>query len=126
MAAKQIKSEFTERRRYPRIESVNLVEYVLFDEKGKRIGEGNGRIVNLSQIGTLLETNKVLDASFVILMAIDLDDKKIKVKGRVVRTDKNASKGSYRTGIEFMGPKDEQLEAIVAFVKTYQHGKHKA
>ena len=105
---------------------MNLVDYVLYDEQGNRIGEGNGRILNLSQMGTLLETNKVLDASFVVLMAIDLDEKKVEVKGRVVRTEKRPSKSRYLTGIEFLGPKDKQIEAIVAFVKTYQHGKHKA
>jgi c-di-GMP-binding flagellar brake protein YcgR len=126
MAAKQIKSEFIERRRYPRIKSVNLVDYALFDEKGKRIGEGNGRILNLSQIGTLLETNKAIHGSFVNLMTIDLDYKKVRVKGRVIRTGKHPSSGHYLSGIEFMGPKDEQHETIVAFVKTYQYRKQKA
>jgi len=45
MAAKQMKSEFIEKRRYPRIKSMNLVDYVLFDEKGKRKRNSSLRLV---------------------------------------------------------------------------------
>jgi len=45
MAARQIKSEFIEKRRCPRIKSMNLVDYVLLDEKGKRKRNSSLRLV---------------------------------------------------------------------------------
>jgi c-di-GMP-binding flagellar brake protein YcgR len=116
-------TSFDEKRRAPRIKTLNLVGYALFNEKGKRIGQGRGHTVNLSQTGTLLETETLIQGSYIVLMTIDLDGKKIKVQGRVVRSEPTVAGEGYLTGVEFMGPREEQLEAIVAFVRAYQHNK---
>jgi hypothetical protein len=119
-------SEFEEKRRHPRIDSLNLVAYALYDVAGKKIDQGKGRTLNLSQSGTLLETDKELRGPFVVLMTIDLGGNKVKVQGRVVHTTRDKNIGRFLTGIEFMGSKDRQYKAIVAFVKTYQHWKYQA
>jgi len=117
---------FKDQRRFPRIESENTVGYVLYDEKKKKLEQGSGCTRNLSQTGVLLETESVLKGSYIILVTINLDGKKVKVKGRVVTSRCVEEYGCYLTGIEFIGPKDEQLEVIIAFVKAYQHQKHQA
>ena len=117
-------TEFKDQRRCPRIESENSVGYVLYDEKKKKVEQGSGRTRNLSQTGVLLETEAVLKGSYIILVTINLDGKKVKVKGRVVTSRYVEASSCYLTGIEFIGPKDEQLEAIISFVKAYQHRKH--
>jgi len=121
--ATQRSSSFDEKRRAPRIKTLNQVGYAIFDAKGKRIGLGRGQTVNLSQTGTLLETDTVIQGAYIVLMTIDLEGKKIKVQGRVVRSEPTVAGEGFLTGIEFMGPREEQLEAIVAFVKAYQHNK---
>lgn len=113
-----------DQRRCPRIESENSIGYVLFNEMRIKVDQGSGRTINLSQTGILLETRKILNGSYIILVTIDLEGKKVKVKGKVVTSRYDESSGCYLTGIEFVGPKDEQLEAIVTFVKAYQHRKH--
>lgn len=115
---------YTEKRRHPRINTANLVGYILFDEHRQKIGRGKGRTLNLSQSGALLETQSPLQGAFVLLVTIDLDGKKIKVKGRVVNTRTAAQPNCYLTGIEFVGSRTEQLDAIVAFVKAYYRRKH--
>ena len=117
-------SDFVEKRRYARIKTANLLTYVLFDDQRKKIDQGRGRALNLSQSGALLETQKPLKGSFILLVTIDLDGKKIQVKGRVANTRKSNQAGFYLTGVEFIGPKDEQLNAIVSFVKAYHRRKH--
>lgn len=117
---------FKDQRRCPRIESDNTVGYVLYDEKKKKVEQGSGCTRNLSQTGVLLETEAVLKGSYIILVTINLDGKKVKVRGRVVTSRYIEASGCYLTGIEFIGPKDEQLEAIIAFVKAYQHRKHQS
>ncbi len=72
----------------------------------------------------LLETKDILKGSYILLVTIDLDGKKVRVRGRVVTSRYIEASGCYLTGIEFIGPKDEQLEAIKVFVKAYQHLKH--
>ena len=118
--------KYVEKRRHPRIPTENLVGYVLFDDNRKKIDHGKGRTINLSQSGALLETTKPLQGSFILLITIDLDGTKVKVKGRVVSSRKADLPDCYYIGIEFIGPRNEQHEAIVAFVKAYQRRKHSA
>lgn len=117
---------FEEKRRHPRIKTIHVVGYALFDENGSKLGIGKGRTLDLSQGGTLLETESKLQGTFVVLMTIDLEGKKIKVQGRVIRSNLDPGTGMYLTGIEFIGPKEKQTEAIVAFVKAYQHSLHQS
>jgi len=124
MAKEQKPRNYDEKRRAPRIKTFNVVGYALYDARGKRIGKGKGHTVNLSQTGTLLETEDKIRGSFIVLMTIDLEGKKVKVQGRVVRSEPVVTGGGFLTGIEFMGPREEQVQAIVAFVKAYQASKN--
>jgi|SRR6056297_2583360 len=119
-----IERNFTEKRKHSRINTSNIVEYALFNEQRKKIDQGIGRTLNLSQSGALLETEKPLEGSFILLMTLDLEGKKVQVKGRVVNPRKSDKPGYYLTGVEFTGSKDEQINAIVAFVKAYHRRKH--
>lgn len=116
----------TEKRRHPRISTANIVAYTLYDEKKTKISQGKGHTINLSQTGTLLQTKHKVTGAYIILMAIDLDSSKVKVNGKVITSRFCSKTGIYLTGIEFVGPKDKQVEAIVAFVKIYQRKKYRA
>jgi hypothetical protein len=113
-----------ERRRWPRISTENRVVYVLFSSGREQVDRGIGRTRNLSQTGVLLETEKILKGAFVVLVTMDLEGKKVKVKGTVVASRYCNDSGYFLTGVEFIGPKDEQLEAIKAFVKIHVHRKY--
>lgn len=114
----------SDKRRFPRILSENRVGYALYNEKKVKVDQGTGRTMNLSQAGLLLETKRILNGSYIMLITIDLEGKKVKVKGKVVVSRYDEASYCYLTGVEFIGPKDEQREAIIAFVKAYQHRKH--
>jgi hypothetical protein len=116
----------TEKRRHPRIATKNILLYSLYDSKKNKVGHGKGRTINISQSGTLIQTEKMLKGDFVVLMTLDLDGNKIKVNGEIITSRICETTGSYLTGIEFIGPKDQQIAAIVAFVKIYQRQKHLA
>jgi hypothetical protein len=121
-----MEARLIEKRNHPRIETQNIVNYFLYDQKGKKIDEGKGYTKNLSQSGVLLETDKPLPGLYIILMTIDLLGNKVKVKGTVAHTRKNSNSNRYLSGIKFLGNEDESREAIIVFVKVYQHRKHLA
>lgn len=113
-----------EKRRAPRIETANVVEYTIFDDERKTLDKGLGSTINLSQSGLLLRTPKPLKGVFVVVMTIDLDGKRIQVDGKLVYSVKDEDSLDFLSGIEFTGPKDQQVQAIIAFVKAYQRKKH--
>jgi hypothetical protein len=121
-----METKLSEKRNHPRIETQNIVSYFLYDEKGKKIDAGKGFTRNLSQNGVLLETDKPLPGVFIILMTIDLMGNKVKVKGVVAHTRKNSASDHYLSGIKFLGNEDQSREAIIVFVKVYQHRRHLA
>jgi hypothetical protein len=112
----------TEKRKYPRISTENRVAYILFNTAREKIDRGIGYALNLSQTGVLLKTEKMLGGAFIVLVALDLEGQIIKVKGKVRRYFRDSD--CFFTGVEFVGSKDEQLEAIKAFVKNYLRKKH--
>ncbi len=116
--------DYKEKRRQPRIKTSKEVGYVLLDELEKKIDQGYGRTLNLSQNGVLLETDKPLAGAFILLITIDLEGQKIELKGRVANTRKSELEGRYLTGIEFVGPPEKQRGALVAFVKAYHYRRH--
>jgi len=124
MGMEQMTNKLEEKRRHPRINISNVVSYNLFDENKKRIGSGKGRIQNLSQNGALLETSKPLSGSFIVLASINLNGNIIKVKGNIANTRKTDREGQYMAGIEFIGPKDEQRNAVIAFIKIHNYLKY--
>lgn len=119
MNGKHCQENDNEKRRHPRIITSNFIEYILFDEKQNRLYQGEGRTMNLSQSGVLLETQKPLLGSFALLIISSLKKKNLKVKGRIVHTRKPYNSNFYLTGIEFIDNKDEEINDLIASVKTY-------
>ncbi|MBI5593310.1 MAG: PilZ domain-containing protein [Deltaproteobacteria bacterium] len=124
-AENQNHSGTREQRRHTRIETSTFVKYIIYDNRGKAMGHGKGRTVNLSQSGILLETQAPLQGAFVMLITMDIDGNDVKVKGRLVHSNLINATGHYFSGIDFIGNKDQQVAAIVAFVKSHYRTKSK-
>ncbi|MFO7929777.1 MAG: response regulator, partial [Thermodesulfobacteriota bacterium] len=119
MNKKHVQDSVNEKRRYSRINTSNFIEYILFDEKHNKLDRGEGRNLNLSQGGALLETQKPLLGSYVLIIISKLKKNNTEVKGRIVHTRKPDNSSFYLTGIEFIEPEDEQINDLIAFVKAY-------
>ena len=124
MAYQQLEPGLTERRKYPRIKTENAVSYILFDEHMEVLDQGKGKTLNLSQSGTLLKTEKPITGPYILLITLNLEGKKVKVRGKVVNTRQSERLRIFLSGIEFVSGDKEQREAIVAFVKAYNHQKY--
>ena len=90
-----------ERIKHPRFKTNDPISYVCVDNKGIRIKEGKGKALNVSKGGILIETRDVFSWHDILLLGIDLKDKSVSVKGRVVYSNTDDS-GMVQTGIEFL------------------------
>ena len=108
----------TDRRRYKRIETSNIISYILVDKKGNEIEEGMGTVVNICQGGILLETYLPVKAQFILIMYIDLEGQLLKIKGNVVYSRAGES-GNFFVGVRFVDTHESQHKMIVSFIKAY-------
>ncbi len=115
----------TDKRKFPRVETRNVVSYVCVDKKGNEIGEGMGETFNISQGGILLKSVYPIESEFILLMSIDLENNIMEIKGKVAHSIKDKF-GKYETGISFLGTHDENIQIIKKFVKTYYSRKKKS
>ena len=113
----------TDKRKYPRVETRNVVSYVCVDKEGNEIGEGMGETLNISQGGILLKSPYPIESEFILLMSIDLKNNIMKIKGKIAHSKKDKS-GKYETGISFLGTHDENIQTIKSFIKTYHSRKN--
>ena len=115
----------TDKRKYPRVETRNVVSYVCLDKKGAEIGEGMGETLNISIGGILLKSPFPIESEFILLMSIDFENNIMEVKGKVAHSKKDKS-GKYETGISFLGTHEENIQIIKKFIKTYHSRKNKS
>ena len=106
-----------ERRKHPRVESVNHVSYTCVDQSDNEFWSGFGRTVDVSESGILLETEEPVEASCVLLMGISMQDELLEVKGEIVHSTADPD-GKYRTGIQFKAVRDSDRKIIQDFVQS--------
>ena len=114
----------TEKRKYPRIRIFSLISYACLDDNGQVLGQSYGTALDISQGGLLLETTSAVNADYILLTVIDLEDKIQELKGKVVYC-KVIDNGKFRTGISFQGTKEENIQFASAMVRAYHSKKNK-
>ena len=112
-----------ERRRHPRIKTNNLFSQTLFDDQGKRLSEGMGRALDVSQTGLKLETAYPIEGHRISLITAAIDDRLIEISGRPLYC-RQVESGLYHTGIEFSGSEKEIRKFAAELVRLHQHRKH--
>ena len=108
-----------ENRKYKRIDSTNLLNYVCLDEEGEAFAQGMGRTLNVSESGILLETHAPLDPKTVVSLTIGMEEELVDLKGTTVYSKRN-QEGSYETGIEFLEIQTAELEALQKFIEDFE------
>jgi hypothetical protein len=114
----------TEKRKYPRTRIFSLISYACLDYDGQILSQSYGTTLDISQGGLLLETTSAVNADYISLTFIDLEDKIQKLKGKVVYC-KVIDKGKFRTGISFQGTKKENIQFASAMVRAYHIKKNR-
>ncbi len=100
-----------EKRKHSRVTSVNLMSYACFDKDRKPLEQGMGKTLDMGLGGILMETPVPIQAKYILLMAINLKEELIEIKGRVVYS-KEIEQKIFHTGIRFI-EKNERIREIV-------------
>ena len=112
----------SEKRKYPRVEVYNAISYLCLDESGAPVDEGMGTTRNISQAGALIETSRPIEAKYIMLITIDLQNNIMEAKAEVIHSRKQES-GKYLTGIHFTGPEDVVKKLIKNFIIDHHSRK---
>ena len=111
------------RRKHTRTKTRNLISYISVDEGGKLISQGLSKAIDISRGGILLETPHPIESGLILLMAVDLDNKFVEIKGELVYCKKTAT-GMYQSGIKFVGSIEQVTNFAVKLIKEYNHRKN--
>lgn len=103
-----------EKRKFSRIDSINLLNYVYYDENEEESNQGMGRTLNVSESGILLETHNAIDTSHIVSLTIGFKEDVVDIKGKVMHNKENDS-NMFEAGIEFF----EMDEAAKVVLRRY-------
>jgi hypothetical protein len=110
-------------RSFPRIEIESLVSYLAVDSDKSILGQGVGKVVNLSQGGVMLHTTEPIEAPFVLLSIAGPEDRETSILGQVAHCRNNGS-GECHVGIKFIGTAEKRLGVITSLVKSHSRLKN--
>ncbi len=114
----------TNKRKYPRIRSLNLLSYVCVDGNKNIVQQGMGRTLNVSEGGILLETHVPIDSQYTIFLTIGLeDDLMTNINGKVVYS-KAGEAGRFESGIEFGEGSAATLGILRKYIKAFKEQKN--
>ena len=108
-----------ERRKHQRIDSLNLLSYLVIDQKGQVVTQGVGRTLNVSEGGILLETHIPLKPEHRVSLFVALEDDLVDVNGEIVYSTVS-EEGKYNTGIAFENPDATSRGILERFIKAFQ------
>jgi len=81
-----------------------------------------GVALNVSQNGIQLETDRMIDARYIMLMFFDYRSNYVAARGEVVYSRKNDS-GKFWTGISLQGKNGDNLQFVKKLIKSYHYQK---
>ena len=110
------------RRVSPRIGINKCLSYNGMDTQSNVIERYMGMALNISQHGIQLETDREIKAKNILLMFYDYQSNYIAAKGRVIYSNKDDA-GKFKTGICLEGARQENLQFIKKFIKSYHYRK---
>lgn len=108
----------SERRRYVRPESLNLLDYIVVDEHGVQGNYSMGRTLNISIGGILMDTHIPLTPGQQVMITIGLEEDLVDVMGRIIRSTHHHD-GMYHNGIEFFHASVEDRRIINKYVEEF-------
>ncbi len=121
---RKVNISMEERRKYQRVNTVNLLSYVSLDENGKPLEQGMGKTLDISQGGLLMETKIPINAQYILLVGINISDELIEIRGEVAYSRQTEPK-IFHSGIRFSETSEKLREVVVELIKVFHQQKGK-
>ena len=109
-------------RTYQRVTINKGLSYNGLDANRNVIDRYMGVALNISQNGIQLETDRIIYTEHILLMFFDYQSNCISTKGQVIYSNKDKS-GKFKTGIQLLGTKEENLQFVKKLLKNYHYQK---
>lgn len=107
------------RRKFERNRALNLVDYIILDEDGRRLSRGMGRTRNVSEGGLLLETHRPLQDGQIVLITLGLKEDTVQLRGKIMHQEPPASFSEdtrYCAGVKFTATNKQGMEALKKYI----------
>jgi len=114
--------EKQDRRKFPRVKIFNPISYDCVDKDGNLLDQNMGVALDISQNGILLETPHILESKYIYLLFVDMDNELKRITGRVIFSVKKKD-GKFKTGINFQGAHEENIQFAKKIVQAYHYQK---
>lgn len=115
---KKSSSDGKNRRKYPRVDTNNLVSYSCLDENGNELDSCMAMALDINPLGAKIETYQEILSENIYLTSVDVDDNLIGIIGRVAHTHK-ADGGRYEFGIQFLGTTEENIDFALKLISAF-------
>jgi PilZ domain len=81
-----------------------------------------GVALNVSQNGIQLETDRIVETKYILLMFFDYRSNYVAARGEVIYSKKNDS-GKFWTGVSFQGKNGDNLQFVKKLILSYHYQK---
>ncbi len=110
-----------EKRKFLRLDSLHLLDYLVVDESGNQGEYSMGRTLDVSINGIKMETLNEIPMNISLLITLGIEDNLVDIAGKPIHTHKDASR--YVSGIEFSEVKADDRAILRRYVDEFQARK---
>ncbi len=110
-----------EKRKFLRLDSLHLLDYLVVDDKGYEGEYSMGRTLDVSINGIKMETVHEIPENVTLVITLGIEDNLVDVSGKPVFTHNKDSR--YVSGIEFMKVTTENRTVLRRYVDEFQARK---
>ena len=111
---------YLEKRRSQRTDVSQIISYYLLDENEKILSAGVADTINISDVGLLIATSKMIQSQYILIVIRDGRNKVLEMKGKVSHSRRDQS-GQIYTGIEFIGDDSQKKQFTKHFKKLRRY-----
>ena len=110
------------KRKYPRTSVYVLASFDCYNEDGELVAQKLGIILDVSMGGVLIESDDIIEASYVEIVFVNHENKVLTTVGSVIHSRK-AENGKVKTGLCFHGSDTENIKIVTNLIRTNYYGK---
>lgn len=110
-----------EKRKFIRLDSLHLLDYVIIDKEGNECGYSMARTLDVSINGIKMETVEQIPLNSTLVITLGIEDSLIDIAGTPVHSE--PSDNRYQSGIEFDKVEAGDRDVLRRYVDEFQARK---